>query len=218
LRRARNEKTIRREWLWPTAIIIWAAGASFFVFGGIESPLRSLVVPSFLFVCPGMAFVRLLKIEEPVAELTLAVALSLALDALVAGTMLYAGMWSPRWGFVLLICASAAGAVLQIARARFFLAARTVGKLAPLAQTSPGQPWGHQDGRTRPRHVNRRRPVARRAVPRSKSVRVSRRRSRIGVQAGRRPELQSRDAGRNNTPLPSRSQRNRATPRSPHQE
>jgi hypothetical protein len=60
-----------------------------------------------------MALVRLLQIEEPMTEVTLAVALSLALDALVAGTMLYTGVWSPPWGLMLLICISVVGVTLQ---------------------------------------------------------------------------------------------------------
>jgi len=45
---------------------------------------------------------------------TLAVAASLALDALVAGVMLYCGAWSPQRGLAILIGLSAAGAALQL--------------------------------------------------------------------------------------------------------
>jgi hypothetical protein len=100
--------------LWPVTILLSAAGIGVLAFAGLESPIRAVIALWFLFVCPGMAFVRLLRIEDALTELTLAVALSLALDGLVAGTMLYAGMWSPQWGLALLICMSAAGAALQI--------------------------------------------------------------------------------------------------------
>ena len=108
----------REDWLWPTIILVSAVGAGTLTFGGVDSPIRSVVALWFLFVCPGMAFVRLLRIGDALTELTLAVALSLALDALVAGTMLYAGAWSPRWGLGLLIGMSVVGVALQIAGAR----------------------------------------------------------------------------------------------------
>lgn len=105
---------IRPRGLWPVTILLSAAGIGVLAFAGLESPIRAVIALWFLFVCPGMAFVRLLRIEDALTELTLAVALSLALDGLVAGTMLYAGMWSPQWGLALLICMSAAGAALQV--------------------------------------------------------------------------------------------------------
>ncbi|HET7093592.1 MAG TPA: hypothetical protein VFI22_08950, partial [Thermomicrobiales bacterium] len=81
------------------------------------NPLRLAVILWFLFVCPGMALVRLLDLKDRVAAWTLAVALSLALDAIVAGALLYAGLWSPPAAFAILTGISVAGAGLQIASA-----------------------------------------------------------------------------------------------------
>jgi len=67
----------------------------------------------FLFLCPGMAFVRLLRVGESLTELTLALALSLAINAIVAITMLYTGTWSPKWGLGIVIGISMCGAALQ---------------------------------------------------------------------------------------------------------
>lgn len=105
---------IRSLWLWPTIIFFSAVAVAAATFGNVSSPLRPLVTFWFLLVCPGMAFVRLLKLREGFAEWTLAVALSLALDALVAITLLYAGMWSPYWGLVLLIGITLVGVVIQV--------------------------------------------------------------------------------------------------------
>jgi hypothetical protein len=48
-----------------------------------------------LFVCPGMTVVRFFRFADSVVDSILAVALSIAIDACIAGIMLYAGWWSP---------------------------------------------------------------------------------------------------------------------------
>lgn len=104
----------RLPWLWPAVISLSAAAAALVTFGQVPAPLRSIVGFWFLLVCPGMAFVRLLRLKEGIAEWTLAIALSLAMDALVAGSMVYAGAWSPAGGMLVLVAASLAGALLQV--------------------------------------------------------------------------------------------------------
>jgi len=108
----------RRDWAWPLTILASAAAAgAAMAFAAPGNPVRLVAGFWFLLVCPGMALVRLFGFEEPVAEWTLAVALSLALDTIVAGAMLYAGLWSPSITLLTLIGICVAGAVLQIAGA-----------------------------------------------------------------------------------------------------
>ncbi len=76
--------------------------------------LRPLIVLWFLLVCPGMALVRFLRLREPIAEWTLAIAVSLVLDALVASVQLYAGRWSPILSLSILIELCAVGALVQL--------------------------------------------------------------------------------------------------------
>jgi hypothetical protein len=112
---SRSIRTMTRSpWIWPAIIILSGVGAGVVALGNVESPIRPLIALWFLFVCPGMAFVRLLRLGEGLSEWPLAIALSLALDVIVAAAMLYAGAWSPRWGLVALICLSFSGAILQI--------------------------------------------------------------------------------------------------------
>jgi hypothetical protein len=80
----------------------------------IGPPIQAMVAFWFLLVCPGMSFVRLLQIEERLTELTVAIALSIALDTVVSETMVLTKRWSPEWGLFVLICMSVAGAALQI--------------------------------------------------------------------------------------------------------
>lgn len=110
----RSSALSRLPWLWPAVISLSAAAAAIVTFGQVPAPLRAIVGLWFLLVCPGMAFVRLLRLKEGIAEWTLAIASSLAMDALVAGSMVYAGAWSPAGGMLVLVAASLAGALLQV--------------------------------------------------------------------------------------------------------
>jgi hypothetical protein len=123
----------RSSLLWPGIIAVSALAAGLVVFARLETPFRPWIVFWFLFVCPGMAFVRLLRLQDRVAEWTLAFALSIALDAIVAASLLYARAWSPDWGLVILIAISLGGAALQVVQA-MVLTHRT------------GQPAGGLDG------------------------------------------------------------------------
>jgi hypothetical protein len=92
-----------------------AAGAAL---AGLPAPLRAPLVIAFLLVGPGMAFVPLLALGDALAELTVALVLSLALDTLVAITLLYAGGWSPLASLLGLAGLAVAGAALQVALPR----------------------------------------------------------------------------------------------------
>lgn len=104
----------RLIWLWPTAIILstFAAGLVNFVFTDVA--IRPLIVMWFLFVCPGMSVIRLLHLREAIVEWTLAIALSFALDAIIASIQLYAQLWSPSGTFAVLMVLCFSGAVAQI--------------------------------------------------------------------------------------------------------
>lgn len=115
---------IQGRWLWPTLILLSALGALLTSFVFPETPLRPFVVMWFLFVCPGMAIVRLLRLHEPMVEWSLAIALSFALDAFVAGAFLYAGRWSPTAILFVLIGLSVLVALFDVVSSTI-LAART---------------------------------------------------------------------------------------------
>jgi len=106
----------RPSLLWPAIIILsaLAAGLVNFVIPGAMG--RPIIVMWFLFVCPGMAVVRFFQLREPIAEWTLAIALSLAIDAMVAGIQLYAGLWSPAATLGIMIGFCLVGATVQIAQ------------------------------------------------------------------------------------------------------
>jgi len=108
----------RRALLWPAVIFpsALAAGLVNFVIPGAMG--RPIIVIWFLFVCPGMVVVRFFGLSEPIAEWTLAIALSLAIDAIVAGIQLYAGLWSPAGTLGILIGFCLVGMIMQIAQVK----------------------------------------------------------------------------------------------------
>ncbi len=109
------------NWLWPTIIILSAVAAGLVNFAFTHTALCPIVVFWFLFVCPGMVLVRFLRLNEPIVEWTLALALSFAIDAIVAGILLYAGRWSPTGILSILIGLSLCGAIVQLATSTIFV-------------------------------------------------------------------------------------------------
>ena len=110
---------MRSTWLWPLTIIISAGAAALFTFVLPASAARPFVDLWFLFVCPGMALVRLLRLNNAVIEWMLAIAVSFALDAIVAGLLLYANRWSPEVTLVILLDLSLIGVIAQVVMYRF---------------------------------------------------------------------------------------------------
>lgn len=104
----------RSPWIWPVIIFISNVSIVFLAFGEFLPPVRHLISFWFLLVCPGMAYVPLLHIRDGPVEWTLAVALSLALDAIVATLMVYTGNWWTHGGLIVLMAISIGGVALQI--------------------------------------------------------------------------------------------------------
>ena len=111
--------TRRLPLLWPTIIVLSILAVGLVSFVMTDITVRPLIVMWFLFICPGMALVWLLHPEEPVVKWTLAIALSLAIDAIVAGILMYAGQWSPMGTLLILMAISLGGILTQIGYSRF---------------------------------------------------------------------------------------------------
>jgi hypothetical protein len=88
---------------WPLTLILSTIAVGFVTFVITDLVVRPIIVMWFLFVCPGMAVIRFLRFNEIVTEWALALALSIAIDAIIAAIFLYAGMWSPNSVLVLLM-------------------------------------------------------------------------------------------------------------------
>ena len=103
---------------WPLIILISAFGIALMMVGNIESPIRPLLAFWFLLVCPGMAFVRLLRVDRRLTEWTLAIALSIAIDVIVTEIMVLGKLWSPTAGLMVIISISIVGIGLQLRGSR----------------------------------------------------------------------------------------------------
>jgi hypothetical protein len=99
---------------WPAVIMSSALAAAYLVAADVVQPVRAMVLFWFLLVCPGMAFVRLLRLTNPVHEWLLAIFLSLCLDLLVAEILIYAGVWSARNTLMILGLLCACGVLCQL--------------------------------------------------------------------------------------------------------
>jgi hypothetical protein len=109
--------TLRRPG-WREVLLVSAVLAGAIQLAGPHSPLRLAVILWFVLVCPGMAVVRLLGLEDAATELALAVALSIALAMAAGGIALYSGLWAPGATLAILIAFTAGAAVAPLVRAR----------------------------------------------------------------------------------------------------
>lgn len=71
--------------------------------------LRTAVLCTFVLVCPGTAWSRLLRLGDPIDVLALGFAISIALAAVVGQTMALAGWWSPGTGYLVLAAVTGVG-------------------------------------------------------------------------------------------------------------
>jgi len=85
--------SVRR--FWALALIVSGLLAGLVVGLGVEGPVRLVTLGWFLAVCPGMAAVRLLRLDDPTIEFGFALATSLAVAALAASVPIYMGVTSP---------------------------------------------------------------------------------------------------------------------------
>jgi hypothetical protein len=84
-----------RPSLTGSALIASALIALLALLPHVPVPVRALAIVGFALVAPGFAWVRLLGIEDRLAEWTLGIATSIAIATLVASIQAYAGAWSP---------------------------------------------------------------------------------------------------------------------------
>ena len=74
-----------------------------------DGSLRAVVAVLFLLLGPGLAFVRLLRFNDPLTEITLAVAASLGIETVVATALLATGLWSPGTALAIVVLFTLAG-------------------------------------------------------------------------------------------------------------
>lgn len=108
--------TLLRNRIWPVVLILSGLLAGLAGAGVVGGVARQAIMLWFLLVCPGMAFVPLFGAGDPIARWTLAVALSLTLDALVSMISLYSAHWSMPAILGVLLALTFLGALAQLTR------------------------------------------------------------------------------------------------------
>jgi len=101
---------------WPPVIAFSAVVVAVLVYADVDFAGRPIAVLWFMLVCPGMALVRLLRLSDATTELAIAVALSLALDTLVAGVLIYAGSANFDVSFAVLLAITMLAVTVDVAR------------------------------------------------------------------------------------------------------
>lgn len=99
--------------VWPVILGLSALIAGVLTFVGDAPQARIIVVLWFLLVCPGMMLVRFFHLREPLFEWILAITLSMALDTITGGILLYTGHWSPNGAFAIILGLTVAGVLVQ---------------------------------------------------------------------------------------------------------
>lgn len=101
-------------------VAIAAAGlltALLFAVGASGAP-RVIVAILFLLIGPGLACVRVLRLDDPLLEVTLAVTLSLGLETIVATVLLAMGSWSPGRALAMVVAMTLVAVAAGLTRAR----------------------------------------------------------------------------------------------------
>jgi hypothetical protein len=88
------------------ALVILAADA--------DVAVRPLIVLAFLVLGPGLSVTGFLGFADPGTELAVAIPLSLALDALIAGIMSFVGQWEPNTALVVSAAFASGALALQL--------------------------------------------------------------------------------------------------------
>jgi hypothetical protein len=81
---------------------------------GVPTPLRAVAATAFFLVAPGLAWVHLLPVDGPVEQGAVAVALSLALDVLVAEALMFLGLPGPVPAAIVLAAVAAGGVAVRL--------------------------------------------------------------------------------------------------------
>jgi Peptidase family M23 len=98
---------------WLALLLAASATVAVLAYVGVHSPARAGVVVPFLLVFPGLAWARLLRISDRAMTLVLAVALSIVVDTVVPGTLVYAGAWSASTALAVVLAVTVAGGIVE---------------------------------------------------------------------------------------------------------
>jgi len=106
-----------RQMIWAVAILASSGLLLALVQTGNSSTGRTLVTVWCFLVCPGMPYIQSLCIKHASIRWTLAVALSISIDTLVALAVLYGGVWDYKLGMFVILAITWIGVGVTMIRA-----------------------------------------------------------------------------------------------------
>jgi len=104
----------RHFWLWPAIVGLSGVAVGLAQVLDVSGPVRVAIAFWFLLACPGLPWVKLLRLHNRLIEWPLIVALSLSLDTAVTTTFVYTDLWTAQICLLVLIVVSYVGAVLLL--------------------------------------------------------------------------------------------------------
>jgi hypothetical protein len=104
--------------LWPSVSLAACALVTLLVAVDAAPAVRGPAVVAFVLLVPGLALVRLLHLRDRLAEHGLANALGIGLAVIVPTTMMYAGAWSPRVAFAIIVGVALCATAVEVVRTR----------------------------------------------------------------------------------------------------
>jgi len=107
---------VSRDLLWPGIVMSSTVAMIVVTIIGLGPPIAPAVALWFVFVCPGLPYVRLLELREPLNEFLLAIALSLSIEAVVSLLLLWSSAWSSGRMLQVIIGITMLGAMLDADR------------------------------------------------------------------------------------------------------
>jgi hypothetical protein len=100
--------------VWPLVLVVSTVILAVLIGLNVESDFRFIVTFAYLLVCPGMAYIRLLRLSNPLMEWMLAIAASISIELLLSEIMVLTRLWSPNSAFYVIALFSVAGALIQV--------------------------------------------------------------------------------------------------------
>jgi len=108
---------VNRDLLWPGIVAVSTVAMAVVAGLDLGPPIAPFIAGWFVLICPGMPYVRLLNLGDPLNELLLAVALSLSLESVVSLVLLWGSSWTPDRMLQIAIAITVLGVLLDADRA-----------------------------------------------------------------------------------------------------
>lgn len=107
---------MNRDLVWPEVVTASTVMMALVVRLDLGPPLAPIIAVWFVFLCPGLPYVRLLDLREPLTEALLAIALSLSIEAIVGLVLLRTSTWTSVGMLQIVLAITGVGVLLDAGR------------------------------------------------------------------------------------------------------